>query len=443
MAVANVGGFNYQFGMEMPSHLEDVVQEFASDIDKRIYEKSRGIFKPVLQSAEERLDAQRFLEQALQMRKEARYAEGLECLRKSANLGNGRAMWELGCAHASDGDWGLNIDNPIEYQKMFLQSAEAGYPAGLAFASRYFAVGVDDPRKRIFVKTMLAAMALATNDPFAVAYCNQYGLGVPRNVDFAWQLYREAAIQGVSEAAIKMGAIKQAAGEPENAIDWFKMAAEQGRSFGHYMVGKSFYLGNGLAHDLQGAFSNFSKASLGNIQFGASELINIEYNLLNNKVSGAKRVVLLSNFFSKSSDLGGMDDFGLKFFAMREHLTLMWKSRLEVNLLTITQNAEDDGNLRELYQLGKGLVEMEPDEKDIYVEASHEEAYGDKYPEIIYQDSRKNAQKAASSIVGIRSKRPGTLLSLLPKDVCVMLAKMIWESRENPGPWLQKSAKNK
>lgn len=436
MAIHNIGGFNYQLGMEMPTHLAGEIQEFASDTDRRIYEMSRGAQAQIpSRTPEEKHESQMLLEQALQMRIETQHARGLECLKKSASLGNGRALWELGCAYDADGDWGLNVNDQDECQKMFLLSAEAGYPAGLAHASKLVVIGADKPEKRIFSRLMLSAMALATNDPYAVGFCYQYGLGVPSNPERFWEQYKLAAIQGVAEAQIKIGKFEQIAEHLESADAWYKKAADQGRAFGQYNVGKSFYGGNGVANDLSAAFTNFNKASLGNIRFGSSQLINIQYYLPGNRVDGAKRLAALSKFFDSIYNFDGMEDFGMGCFAIKEHLISVWSERLQHNLI----KGQGDDHLRELYQLGKGLALLSPIGKTSYVAevGGFKEAYGDKYPEKVYHDSRMKAQKAALCVLGLRSKRPGTPLALLPKDLGIILGKMIWAMRDNPAPWLQ------
>lgn len=166
----------------------------------------------------------------LRHRARGELVEALKCLRIAVDGGSGQAMWELGRLY-SYGAMGLEEDweRANTYYEM---GAIAGYaPAMVSYAlCLQHGEGVQPNEEEAI---LWAVKAISTQDPYAVAFCEEFGLAVERDEVAAVRHYTESAGMGFSAAQYRLGLLLT---ENENDVDrtlvgrqWLQQAAQQGR----------------------------------------------------------------------------------------------------------------------------------------------------------------------------------------------------------------------
>jgi len=114
------------------------------------------------------------------------------------------------------------------------------------------------------ISVMLIRLGFA-NAQYNLGVMYDNGRGVPQDDQQALYWYRKAAEQGVAEAQYNLGFMyKNGQGVPQSyqqAIYWYQKAADQGYALAQYNLGGMYYDGNGFPQNYQQAIYWYQKAA--------------------------------------------------------------------------------------------------------------------------------------------------------------------------------------
>lgn len=192
--------------------------------------------------------------------------KGMSWLRKSANAGNARAMYELAVYYNPRGD---NYDGPHDEAlaaRWFLKSAEGGYIDGMTSIAivYYHGRGVKQDYKKAnewFLKAATKGDALAMND-LGLVYMN--GVGVTKDTMKAAEWFQKAAAQDYPNSMFSLGYFYEngyggLAKDYNKAMEWYLKAANYGNQYAIDAIGKLYEDGKGVPQDLKKAVEWYSK----------------------------------------------------------------------------------------------------------------------------------------------------------------------------------------
>ena len=94
-----------------------------------------------------------------------------------------------------------------------------------------------------------------------LGWCYYCGFGVSENVQKAEELLLDAANEDNNLAMLRLGHIRTDEGNVPRAIDWYKKAAEHGRSYANVCIGEIYRNGNGVKQNYAKAYDYFKKAA--------------------------------------------------------------------------------------------------------------------------------------------------------------------------------------
>ena len=187
---------------------------------------------------------------------------GMSWLRKAANAGNARAMYELGVYYNPRGD---NFDGPHDEAlaaKWFLKSAEGGYIDGMTSIAvfYYHGRGVTQDYKKAnewFLKAANKGDALAMND-LGLAYMK--GLGVKADSVKAAEWFQKAGAMEYPNSMVSLGffyengygGLQQ---DYKKAMEWYLKAARYGNNYAFDAIGKLYEDGKGVPSDFNPDFA--------------------------------------------------------------------------------------------------------------------------------------------------------------------------------------------
>jgi TPR repeat protein len=110
------------------------------------------------------------------------------------------------------------------------------------------------------------AAALGDHDAvLAMGWFYNHGIGVEKDDDEAFRWYRESARHGEARAMFSLGAIAFERAEFEEALPWFRRAAEAEHSHSLYWLGKMYWRGAGVLKDRKAAMQLFQRAAAAKI----------------------------------------------------------------------------------------------------------------------------------------------------------------------------------
>ena len=87
------------------------------------------------------------------------------------------------------------------------------------------------------------------------------GKGVDQNLEEAEKWYRKAAVTNSPEGQFYLATLHRTKRQYQQAIDWFEKSASQGYSPAIYLLGKLYYVGEGVAVNKDKAFEYFERAA--------------------------------------------------------------------------------------------------------------------------------------------------------------------------------------
>ena len=184
--------------------------------------------------------------------------EYCEELVKLAEEGNAEAQANLGVCYAQGEGVSINADESVKWLKM---AAEQGEPK----AQFYLSVAYN----RGFAK--------AQNQLGGVY---EFGLGgVPKDANEALNWYRKAAEQGEPQAQWSVGADFYFKGDYAEAVKWFEKSAAQNYSGGQLMLGMCYFLGQGVDQDKTIGYDLVRKAAEQGNESAIQELEILKANM--------------------------------------------------------------------------------------------------------------------------------------------------------------------
>jgi TPR repeat protein len=167
-------------------------------------------------------EAERTLQEALELRNNYRYPEALLKLRQAVALGSARAMWELGWCY----DLGslTLVEDEATAAYFYQKSAELGYAPGQAEYALALFLGAGAAQN--FEESMIwAKKALESGDDYALGMCHESGLGGLQMDDNAALVhYKRSAALGFAAGQHRVGALTT--GQEETV--YMSLAAAQG-----------------------------------------------------------------------------------------------------------------------------------------------------------------------------------------------------------------------
>ena len=186
--------------------------------------------------------------------------EAVKWYRKAAEQGYAPAQDDLGdCYYFGDG---VDVDY-VEAAKWYRRAAEQGdqFAQNSLGDCYYYGYGVDvDNVKAVkwYKKSAEQGNTAAKTD---LGWCYYCGYGVAENVQKAEELLLDAANEGSNLAMLRLGHIYSNDGNAPRAIDWYKKAAEHGRSYANVCIGEIYRNGNGVKQNYAKAYDYFKKAA--------------------------------------------------------------------------------------------------------------------------------------------------------------------------------------
>lgn len=186
--------------------------------------------------------------------------EAVKWYRKAAEQGYAPAQDDLGdCYYFGDG---VDVDY-VEAAKWYRRAAEQGdqFAQNSLGDCYYYGYGVDvDNVKAVkwYKKSAEQGNTAAKTD---LGWCYYCGSGVAENVQKAEELLLDAANEGSNLAMLRLGHIYSNDGNAPRAIDWYKKAAEHGRSYANVCIGEIYRNGNGVKQNYAKAYDYFKKAA--------------------------------------------------------------------------------------------------------------------------------------------------------------------------------------
>lgn len=185
-----------------------------------------------------------------------------------ANNGDVYAMDTLGAAYEFGEDKEvigvLGIEKDFEEAvKWYRKAAEQGFDIAQHSLGKcyYFGYGVDEDKVKA-VKWYRKAAEQGNDDAKTnLGWCYYCGFGVSENVQKAEELLLDAANEDNNLAMLRLGHIRTDEGNVPRAIDWYKKAAEHGRSYANVCIGEIYRNGNGVKQNYAKAYDYFKKAA--------------------------------------------------------------------------------------------------------------------------------------------------------------------------------------
>ena len=188
------------------------------------------------------------------------FEEAVKWYRKAAEQGLCTAQDSLGDCYY----YGRGVDeDDAEAVKWYRKAAEQGLDTAQHSLGKcyYFGYGVDEDKVKA-VKWYRKAAEQGNDDAKTnLGWCYYCGFGVSENVQKAEELLLDAANEDNNLAMLRLGHIRTDEGNVPRAIDWYKKAAEHGRSYANVCIGEIYRNGNGVKQNYAKAYDYFKKAA--------------------------------------------------------------------------------------------------------------------------------------------------------------------------------------
>ena len=188
------------------------------------------------------------------------YVKAVKWYRKAAEQGLCTAQDSLGDCYY----YGRGVDeDDAEAVKWYRKAAEQGLDTAQHSLGKcyYFGYGVDEDKVKA-VKWYRKAAEQGNDDAKTnLGWCYYCGFGVSENVQKAEELLLDAANEDNNLAMLRLGHIRTDEGNVPRAIDWYKKAAEHGRSYANVCIGEIYRNGNGVKQNYAKAYDYFKKAA--------------------------------------------------------------------------------------------------------------------------------------------------------------------------------------
>ncbi len=184
----------------------------------------------------------------------------------SANAGNPEALYWLGNYYYM----GKVVKQDIEKTYYsYKESAEKGFPDAMNNYADMYLRGefVEKNPKRALELFRKAADNGVPEAMYTLGYMYENGVGTDVDLQKSKEWFKESALAGDVFAANKLGHEAVENGLGEEAISWYKMAADRGDSYGEFNLGMCYENGIGTPVNMKKAKIWYQKAALkGDVQ---------------------------------------------------------------------------------------------------------------------------------------------------------------------------------
>ncbi|WP_042147052.1 tetratricopeptide repeat protein [Paucisalibacillus sp. EB02] len=179
----------------------------------------------------------------------------------SAKAGNPEALYWLGNYYYMGKVVGKDLGKTYFCYK---EAAEKGYPDAMNNYADMYLRGeyVDKNANRALELFMQAAEKEVPEAMYTLGYMYENGVGTKSDLNESRSWYIKSALAGDVFAANKLGHEAVENGLGEEAISWYKMAADHGDSYGEFNLGHCYENGIGTPINLKKAKTWYQKAAL-------------------------------------------------------------------------------------------------------------------------------------------------------------------------------------
>ncbi len=205
--------------------------------------------------------------------------EYCEELVKLAESGNPEAQANLGFCYVKGEGVSLSLEEAV---KWFKKSAEQNNAKGQFYLSNAYNHGMGVPQD---FKESFRLMKASANQGYAKAQCQlagcyDYGLnGITKNHEEAMKWWRKAAEQDDPDGQCNVGKDYFETNNYDEAFKWFKKSAEQGFSDGQLFLGMCYFMGFGVEQDKTRGYDLVKRAAEQGNQEAVQELEILKNNL--------------------------------------------------------------------------------------------------------------------------------------------------------------------
>lgn len=238
---------------------------------------------------------------------EGRYDEAVSWYFRAASQGDPEAQYMMGLCSRS----GIGTEkDSAAAARWFLMGAEQGHPQSqnMLGLCLYFGEGISSDLTeavRLFKAAAEQNVIEAVNN---LGVCYKTGRGTLRDMAEAMRLFEIAAIRGNADSQLEMGMYYYSLGnerDDSNAVQWFRMSAEQGNPAARYFLGLCHRDGRGVAQDAAEAGRLFRLAADAGEHRAQHELGLVSYTAGENGNAEAYAEAL--NWFNLSAEQGNVE----------------------------------------------------------------------------------------------------------------------------------------
>lgn len=188
------------------------------------------------------------------------YFNALAYLEKAYELGSGEAAYMIGGMYSTG--WGVSVDKERAFRWMERAAELGSGEAAYSIMACYLAgdgVSVDKEKAFNWLERAADLGSVAGQTDLAGHY--YWGNGVNQDLFLARQWYIKAANGGSDYAATEVGKMDIDNNNYEEAVKWFRKAAENGYDDAQYLLGDCYRNGQGVIENDEEAFRWFLKAA--------------------------------------------------------------------------------------------------------------------------------------------------------------------------------------
>lgn len=309
--------------------------------------------------------------------------KAFHAIEKSAQEGNGRALYMMGQYYR--GGYGFVQIDQHKADQYFANSYSAGFvPAGYETAVKLPESSKE--RAIIFEKIRDEIIAMAqSSDCLAeniLGLMYDYGQGIKQSYEEAIKWYRKAAEQGFAQAQCNLGLMYKSGTSvtqsSEEAIKWFRKAAEQDNAQAQCNLGLIYKDGTGIAQSSEEAIKWYRKAA----EQGYAEA---QFRLGTMYEDGAgveKSDEEAINWFRKAAEQGNADaQFRLNMmYGSKQNSAQSDKGPLDQILKAAKQgNADAQYRLGTMYENGQDVEKSDSNAAEWYLKAARQGAVKAQY----------------------------------------------------------------
>ena len=260
-------GYCYEYGWGVTMDWA-VAEQWYSKAAAQDHEYAKVALQ-VLQATE---DPQKLYETGKSFRDQHDYEQAVRYFRKAADQGYAAAQYHLGCCYEHGDGVPKKYAEAVEWYR---KAAEQGYAASQCELGEYYEYVTKNLTEAVKWYRKAADQGHAVSQ-YNLGYCYIHGLGVAKDLTAAEQWCSKAADQGHKSAKEALEKLQLAKNpwklyetgksfydrkDYEQAIVYFRKAAERGNEFAEYKLGECYEHGQGVVKDFAEAVKWYRRAA--------------------------------------------------------------------------------------------------------------------------------------------------------------------------------------